>query len=235
MIIAIDGPAGAGKSTVCKILAKRLGFAYLDTGAMYRALAWAILKTENHSRQFDELNEDQLWEVLRRVPLHFSLREDGIEISSGGKVLSDELRDPEISETASKISRSLAVREFLVDRQRKLATGEVSIIAEGRDTATVVFPNADLKVFLTADLQRRAERRFEEYIVKEIRLSLEELKVRIRERDEADSKRDHSPLRPAEGSILLDTSHLAIEEVVDRLSEMVRSVIDSGSSAIGEL
>ncbi len=169
-------------------------------------------------------------ELLGRIPLLFSIKENRLEISFGERLLSEELRSPEISDAASRISQLPAVREFLVAWQRKLAE-QGDIVAEGRDTATVVFPKADLKVFLTADLQTRAKRRFAEYIEKGISLSLEEMQERIRERDEADSNRDHSPMRPAEGAILLDTSHLSVEEVVDRLSEQAQSLIKAGSSA----
>jgi cytidylate kinase len=133
-----------------------------------------------------------------------------------------------MSEAASRISRLRVVREFLVAWQRKLAE-QGNIVAEGRDTATVVFPKADLKVFLTADLQARAKRRFAEYTEKGISLSLEEMQERIRERDEADSNRDHSPMRPAEGAILLDTSNLSVEEAVGRLSEQAEELIKAGS------
>jgi CMP/dCMP kinase len=236
VIIAIDGPAGAGKSTVCKILAKRLGFVYLDTGAMYRALAWALnTGSAGRGRQPKaDLDEDQARELLeRRIPLCFFIKENRLEISYGDRLLSEELRSPEISEAASRISRLRVVREFLVAWQRKLAE-QCSIVAEGRDTATVVFPKADLKVFLTADLQARAKRRLAEYIEKGISLSLKEMQERIRERDEADSNRDYSPMRPAEGAILLDTSHLSVEEVVGRLGEQVEELIKAGSPAYRE-
>ena len=236
MIIAVDGPAGAGKSTVCKILAKRLGFVYLDTGAMYRALAWALnTGSAGRGRQPKaDLDEDQARELIeRRIPLCFFIKENRLEISYGDRLLSEELRSPEISEAASRISKLRVVREFLVAWQRKLAE-QGSIVAEGRDTATVVFPKADLKVFLTADLQARAKRRFAEYIEKGISLSLEEMQERFRERDEADSNRDYSPMRPAEGAILLDTSHLSVEEVVGRLGEQAEELIKAGSPAYRE-
>jgi CMP/dCMP kinase len=228
VIIAIDGPAGAGKSTVCKILAKRLGFVYLDTGAMYRALAWA-LNTGSAERGLQlkaNLHEDRTRELLERIPLLFFIKQDRLEICYGERLLSEELRSPEISEAASRISQLPEVREFLVAWQRKLAE-QGNIVAEGRDTATVVFPKADLKVFLTADLHARAKRRFEEYSEKGISISLEEIQERIRERDEADSNRDHSPMRTADGAILLDTSHLSVEQVVERLS----GLIEAGSPA----
>jgi cytidylate kinase len=235
VIIAVDGPAGAGKSTVCKILAKRLGFVYLDTGAMYRALAWALNtgSAERGRQPKAHLDEDQTRELLERIPLSFFIKENRLEICYGERLLSEELRSPQISEAASRISQLPAVREFLVAWQRKLAE-QGSIVAEGRDTATVVFPKADLKVFLTADLHARAKRRFAEYTEKGISLSLEQMQERIRERDEADSNRDHSPMRPAEGAILLDTSHLGVEQVVDRLSGQAQELIEAGSQAYRE-
>jgi len=231
VIIAVDGPAGAGKSTVCKLLAKRLGFVYLDTGAMYRALAWALnTGSAWPSRQSKaDPDENLTRELLERIPLLFFIKQNRLEICYGERLLSEELRSPEISEAASRISQLPVVREFLVAWQRKLAEQGVSIVAEGRDTATAVFPKADVKVFLTADLQARAKRRFTEYTEKGISLSLEEMQESIRERDEADSNRDHSPMRPAEGAILLDTSHLSVEQAVDRLCEQAQELIETGS------
>ncbi len=234
VIIAVDGPAGAGKSTVCKILADRLGFVYLDTGAMYRALAWA-LDTGFSERSASHPDKDAIPELLDRIPLLFSIKDNKLEISYSGRLVSEELRSPQMSDAASRLSQLPAVREFLVAWQRKLAGQGVSIVAEGRDTATVVFPNADIKVFLTADLNARAKRRFTEYTDKGIDLSLEEMQRRIQERDEADANRDHSPMRRAEGAILLDTSHLSVQEVVERLSKKVQSLLKTGSSTDREL
>jgi cytidylate kinase len=231
VIIAVDGPAGAGKSTVCRVLAEKLGFVYLDTGAMYRALAWAIeAGSAECGRPIQGAAErKEVCELLARMPLRFSIESHGLLIYYGQRLLSKELRGPQISNAASRISQLPEVREFMVAWQRKLAK-HGDVVAEGRDTATVVFPEADLKVFLTADLQARAERRFAEYLPKGINLSLEEIRENIRMRDDADANRDHSPLRPAEGAILLDTSHLSVQEVVDRLSERVHKLIGGGSS-----
>ncbi len=226
MIIAIDGPAGAGKSTVCKILAKRLGYLYLDTGAMYRAVAWAFETGPGFSSALEPPSGDEhLGPMLLRIPLEFSVQKDRLEIYYDAKLLSDELRSPEITEAASRISKLPAVREFLVSWQRKLAALASGIVAEGRDTATVVFPGAELKVFLTADLRTRATRRLAQYAQNGAKMSLEEIEVLIRERDKADSSRDHSPMRRADGAFLLDTSGLSIEQVVDRLAEKTQDLI----------
>lgn len=238
MIIAVDGPAGAGKSTVCKLLAERLGFVYLDTGAMYRAVAWALQAgSPGFDRKFQAKDEIELHEIsnlLKKLPLHFSIKSNNLLISYDQRPLSKELRGPQISDAASMISQLPAVREFMVALQRKLAESN-NVVAEGRDTATVVFPKADLKVFLTADLQARAQRRFAEYLEKGIDLTLDEIQKRIGMRDEADENRDHSPLRPAEGTVYLDTSHLSIEEVMDRLSDEVQNLITAGSATCLEL
>jgi CMP/dCMP kinase len=210
MIIAIDGPAGAGKSTVCKLLAKKLGFLYLDTGAMFRALAWAILQKEG------DLPENEISEYLAGLPLLFAIRESRLSIFYHEQELDQELRSPEISDAASRISQLRPVRAFLLSWQRKLAE-QGNIVAEGRDTATVVFPDADLKIFLTAGLQTRIKRRRDEYLQKGIDIPHKEMERQICERDEADRNRDLAPMRAAEDAIVVDTSQLDIPEVVDRL------------------
>lgn len=228
MIIAIDGPAGAGKSTVCKILAQKLRFLYLDTGAMFRAVAWALLQEKA------DCAPGELSACLRGLALRFRVQEGRLAISHRGAELADELRNPEISDEASRISRMEPVREFLLVWQKKLAE-QGDIVAEGRDTATVVFPDADLKVFLTASPETRINRRLAEYRAKGIDIEFREMERQIRERDEADSRRDLAPMRPADGAIILDTSALDVEQVVERLVREARSRMKPGNAVCGEL
>lgn len=215
MIIAIDGPAGAGKSTVCRMLARELGYVYLDTGAMYRAVAWAL-----RQRGFTLEQESRAEEMLSELPLRFVLDDGALAITYEGRRLGEELRHPDITRYASLFSRLQPVRAFLMEWQRRLgAAGDV--VAEGRDMSTVVFPDAPVKVFLTANLATRAARRQAEYLQKGITIDYSTLEAQIRERDEADRERPIAPLRPASDAVILDTSALEIAEVVRELRELV--------------
>lgn len=211
MVIAIDGPAGAGKSTVSRQLAKELGFIYLDTGAMYRAVAWA-LRREDLRHGEPSLTLD----ALSQLPLQFQMVGGELVVVYRGKRLGDELRDPEITNMASRISQNPVIREFLTGQQRRLASvGDV--VAEGRDMTTVVFPDSPIKVFLTADLATRAQRRQIEYRQKGLEIEYELLEAQIRARDEADQQRSVAPLRPSADAFLLDTSQLDASEVLAQL------------------
>jgi CMP/dCMP kinase len=193
MVIAIDGPAGAGKSTVARAIASELGFTYLDSGAMYRSVALAALRA----------NADPAI-VARRVRIEL----DGARVCLDGEDVSDAIRAAAVSEAASRCAAKPAVREALVAQQRRLlASGDW--VAEGRDIGTVVAPEADVKVFLTASPEERARRR-----AVELGADLETVLAEQTLRDERDSTREHSPLEPAPGAVVLDTSNLTLSEVV---------------------
>jgi cytidylate kinase len=202
LLVAIDGPAGAGKSTVSRELARRLGFTYLDSGAMYRCVALLALAAPR--RAPGELARAARIELSGRVLL------DGRDVTS-------EIRTPEVSEEASRVAADPAVREALVAKQRELiADGDW--VAEGRDIGTVVAPDAALKVFLTAEPAERARRRAAELGAEPSTVLAEQTM-----RDERDSAREHSPLRPASGAVVLDTTGLGIEEVVEQIAALARA------------
>jgi cytidylate kinase len=203
MIVAIDGPAGAGKSTVARAAAHALGFRYLDSGAMYRAVALAV---NERGGPADE----------RARELDIEMDDDGVR--AGGRDVTKGIRAPEVSETASKIATDRGVRAALVDKQRELLS-EGDWVAEGRDIGTVVAPDAQLKVFLTASPEERARRRAEELGAdRETVLRDQAL------RDRQDSSREHSPLRPADDAVEVDTTGLSVDEVVERIAALVERV-----------
>jgi cytidylate kinase len=209
LIVAIDGPAGTGKSTVAKSVAERAGLPYLDTGAMYRSVAWAC-----RARHVDIESASAVAAVARTVR---------IELPSDGRVVVDghdataEIRTPEISQMASKVATVPDVRTTLVEIQRRLINAGNGGVAEGRDIGTVVFPDAPVKVFLTASPLVRAERRFAE----SEGITLDELARQIALRDERDQTRADSPLRPADGAAVIDTTDRTIDEVVTMVMELI--------------
>lgn len=206
-VIAIDGPAGAGKSTVAKKVAEQLGFVYLDTGAMYRAIT---LKVLNSRINID--SEEAVYRAAREGVLDFE--KEGILLD--GVLVEKEIRSPEVTKNVSQVSAYGKVREVLVDMQREISKGKSSVV-DGRDIGTVVFPEAWLKIFLTASVDERAERRYKEIGGK---ISLEEIKKAIEERDYMDSHREVSPLKQAEDAILLDTTSKNIEQVTAEIVKL---------------
>lgn len=207
MVIAIDGPAGAGKSTVARALAERLGFTYLDSGAMYRCVALAAI-----GRGVDLDGEAAMGELARSLNIEL----DGDRVVLDGRDVSDAIRSPEVSAASSRVSVHPGVREAMVARQRELiAAGRY--VAEGRDIGTVVSPEAPLKVFLTASPQERARRR-----AAQTGEDLEAVLSAQRERDARDETRAHSALRAADDAVELDTTGLALDQVVDRVVTLAR-------------
>lgn len=210
-IIAIDGPSGAGKSTVSQRVAKKLGYLYLDTGAMYRACA---LKAIQLGMDLDNLGCAE--KLAQNLEIELRKNNDQLQVLLDGKEVSREIRTPEMGMNASKISQHLPVRKKLWELQRKMAE-KGGIVAEGRDMATVVFPDADFKFYLTASPEVRAKRRYQELLEKGHQVNFEEILKEVRNRDEQDSKRKLAPLKKADDAIEIDTSGLNIDQVVDKI------------------
>ena len=216
-IIAIDGPAGSGKTTTARAVARALGFTYVDTGAMYRAVALDALK---HG-----LSTDQVEDICRRVAqIRLDIQvEDGVQKTLlDGVDVEEEIRRPEMSGLASEISGIPCVREAMVRSQRAIGLKSRGAVLEGRDIGTVVFPDADLKIFMTADVDRRAERRRNQLLEKGTTVDLDVLRKEIIERDERDSRRAMSPLKKAEDAVELDTTNLTIGEQVEFIVNLAR-------------
>lgn len=211
-VIAIDGPAGAGKSSVAKIVAKRLSYTYLDTGAMYRAVTYEALC---HGLT----DEKSITDMAEKLVLDIFSKDDTMHISVNGKDITSELRRPDVSAHVSKIAGMVGVRKALLDVQRQKAK-EGGIILDGRDIGTTVLPNADVKIFLTASVKKRALRRFEEMKNCYQNISLEDIEKNIRERDEMDSCRAISPLKKAEDAVLIDNSDMTLEGTADAVIEI---------------
>ncbi len=209
MIIAIDGPVGSGKSTIAKLVAEKLGFTYIDTGAMYRAVALKILKTKI------PLKVSEIVKMMENTKIDLVQTEGGLKVYLDGEDVSEEIRTEEVAKLASQIARYGEIRKRLVQLQRELGQRAKNVVIEGRDTGTVIFPDAELKIFLTADPEERAKRRYKQLKEKGFEVSLEHLIEKVKERDKMDTERKESPLKPAEDSIIVDTTNMSIEEVVE--------------------
>lgn len=222
LIVAIDGPAGAGKSTVSKILARRLGLQLVDTGAIYRCVA--LMAT----REGIALDDDKkLAELLSRVKISFKVVGEENHVFLGGEDVSGDIRTPDISMGASKVSGRAVVREGLLALQRRLALeAPIGAVLEGRDIGTVVFPDADLKFFLEANPEIRARRRYEELFQKGVESTLTEVLVDQTKRDKDDSSREVAPLKPADDAIKLDSTTLPLSEVVQTIEQTVRIALE---------
>ena len=211
MIIAIDGGAASGKSTTARLAAKRLGYRYLDTGALYRAITWAVLKS---GVSLDR--PDLIVGVARETNLEITHTNDTMHISVDGLDVTDEIRSTEISRHVATVSEIPQVRNILLPDQRAAAS-DVSIVVEGRDIGSVIFPNADVKFYFTASLEERASRRFAELQSLGVESTKEKVLKSLKERDEIDTERSASPLRKPVGALEINTSDLTIEEQVERV------------------
>ena len=216
--LAIDGPAGAGKSTIAKEVAKRLNFIYVDTGAMYRAVGLYYI-----NKNIDVENEEEVNKEIDNINVEFKILDDGIKLFLNGEDVTDKIRTPEVSDSASKVSVHKLVRERMVAMQQEIAKKN-NIVMDGRDIGTVVLPNADLKIYLTASVEERANRRYKEYIDKGEEADLEQIKKDIEERDYRDMHRDISPLREAEDAVHLDSTGRAIEEEISYILDFVENI-----------
>ena len=215
--IAIDGPAGAGKSSIAKALSKRLGYIYIDTGAMYRAVA--LFFVENN---VSDGTDSRIESLLDKLEISIKYEDGAQKVILNGEDVTDKLRLEEIGKLASKFSAIGSVREKLVALQRKLAQKE-NVVMDGRDIGTVVLPNADLKIYLSASSKVRAKRRYLELLEKgHTDLDINEIEDEIIKRDEADMNREISPLKQADDAYYLDSSEMSIDEVVSKILTMVK-------------
>jgi len=207
LIIAIDGPSGAGKSTLAKRLAKELEFVYLDTGAMYRALALKVLR-----QGIDLADDARLVELIGATGIDLNERRGNLEVLLDGDDVAAEIRTPEVSQMASRVSALRIVRARMLELQREMGR-RGSVVAEGRDIGTVIFPEAEVKIFLDASVSERARRRYDELIASGGTVDLDETLREIEERDRRDSERDVAPLRKAEDALMIDSSRATADEV----------------------
>lgn len=215
--VAVDGPAGSGKSTITKMVAEKLGYNYVDTGAMYRAITYNFLNND-----LKELNEEKVIKFLSTLKFDVKFIDKKQYVLINGEDVREKIRTAEVSKFTSLFAKSPAVREFLIDTQRNLAKSN-NIIMDGRDIASVVLPNADVKIFLTASVEERARRRvldFERQGITDV--NYEKVKEEIKARDYQDENRDIAPLIKVDSAILIDTTELTIDQVVEKMIELIK-------------
>ncbi|MBI5415552.1 MAG: (d)CMP kinase [Candidatus Omnitrophica bacterium] len=215
-VITIDGPAGAGKSTVAKELARRLGIFYLDTGAMYRALTLKAIRSGTGLEQ-----EQALVDLARRTDIRMENGRDGVQVFLDGEDVSEPIRSPEVTNKTFYIARAPGVREIMVGWQRKIGS-QKSVVIEGRDVGTVVFPKASHKFYLDADFEERARRRIDELKARGKKVDDENLKTELKERDHKDFTRTVGPLKVAEDAVVIDTTPLTVNGTVDEILKHIQ-------------
>lgn len=216
VVIAIDGPAASGKSTAARLLARKLGYLYLDTGTMYRALTWKALRDK-----VDIKNPKALSDLANSTRISLRPKSDlNIRVYLDGKDVTSSIRSPDVNKYVSLVSAAGGLREVMVAQQREIAK-RGSLIAEGRDMGTVAFPEADVKIFLKASLEERAKRRWKENKEKGLSITREEVEAELTNRNCIDSQRKVSPLKRAKGAVVIDNSRMGIPETVERMWEIV--------------
>jgi cytidylate kinase len=213
LIIAIDGPAGAGKSTVAQILAHRLHYNYIDTGAMYRGITWKAMKSNVIG------NTTAIERIVQNIDIKLTYINGKTTVLIDGSDVTAEIRTPEVSRMVSEVAQVQTVREVMLQLQREMAV-HGGVVMDGRDIGTHVLPNADIKIFLTASIKERAERRWRELTEKGFEVKLEELEEEIATRDKNDCEREFAPLVQASDAILIDTTFLSIEEAVEEITKI---------------
>ena len=227
--IAIDGPAASGKSTTAKVLANKLGYLYIDTGAMYRAVTLAVLRS---NISLDDVTS--IVDLIDGIDIELKLKESDIHTYLNNEDVSEEIRLPKITAVISQISAHAQVREIMVKKQRIMAHSG-GIIMDGRDIGTVVLPDADVKIFMQADLEKRAKRRYVELKNKGIKVDFDKVKAEIQHRDTIDSSRNISPLKPAHDAYIIDTSNLTIDQQVAQVIDIIKRVEQGYTKKISNL
>jgi len=221
LVIAIDGPAGSGKSTTAQLVAQKLGFIYIDTGAMYRAITYLAIREDAVG------NNDKIVELAANGDIELKFENGVTSISINGEDLTDKIRTLDVNKYVSDVSKIEEVRKLLVKKQRELGSKTTSVVMEGRDIATVVFPNANVKIFLTATIDERAKRRAKEYAENGTKIPVTEIKDNLKNRDQIDSNREVSPLIKAEDAIEVDTSYVTIDEQVNIILNEVKRTAEN--------
>ena len=218
LIVAIDGPAGSGKSTSAKLVAQKLGYLYIDTGAMYRAVTFLAIRNNVLN------NNDAVIKIAETSDINLKFTNGATQVSIDGENITDKIRTAEVNSKVSDVSKIREVRSALVAKQREMAMKDGGVVMEGRDIGTVVFPDADVKIFLTASIEQRAKRRAKEFEEKGIEVSINDVKDNLINRDKIDSTREASPLTKAEDAIVVDTSKVTIQEQVDIIMDKIRII-----------
>ena len=217
--VAVDGPAGAGKSSISKIVAKKLGYLYIDTGAMYRSVTWAVL--HNH---IDVNNQKAVEALLPELDLTMEASDDSCKVFIAGQDVTDFIRTPQVNNAVSIVASYKGVRQYLVERQRLMAEAG-GVILDGRDIGSVVLPNAELKIYLTASVEARAMRRYLEVKGTVNEQPLEDIKDSVMQRDDMDKNRKESPLIRVEDAVLVDSSEMTFDETVEHILHLVQERI----------